>query len=282
MPALYLLYQHRGGVYKQSKLYIKAWPNLSAPAKNIVPTPMRDGNIVAIASSLTKFNCMHNTSTHSSDLPPRARIGVVLLAAGSASRIGHRPKCLLELDGEPLIQRQLRAILSCNLNEVVVVLGHYAEHIKPIVTNFPVTLVHNSAPDAGQNSSLHCGLNALSHPLDAVLVVLADQPLLDTQDIGDLVHAFQHRRQMTEVVVPTVTDLPGNPVIFSAEVRNAILASDMSFGCKQWQAGHPDRVYRWSTANEHYRLDIDTLEDIELFRAQTGLNLRWPSPQNPT
>ncbi|OOG80147.1 hypothetical protein B0E41_21165, partial [Hydrogenophaga sp. A37] len=42
--------------------------------------------------------------------PPQ--LGAVLLAAGSASRMGHRPKCLLELDGEALIRRQIRGLLG--------------------------------------------------------------------------------------------------------------------------------------------------------------------------
>ena len=216
---------------------------------------------------------------HTTDGDSRAdcAVGVVLLAAGSAARIGHRPKCLLELNGEPLIQRLLRALLHSGVKNIAVVLGHYAEYIKPIVTNFPVTVVHNPTPDAGQNSSLHCGLNALPQPLDAVMVALADQPLLNAQDIGDLIRAFHARPKMAEAVVPTLNDLPGNPVIFSDEVRSAILARDTAFGCKQWQSANPERVYRWPTPNEHYRLDIDTLDDIEAFAVRTGQLLRWPT-----
>lgn len=209
-------------------------------------------------------------------------LGVVLLAAGSASRIGHRPKCLLELDSEPLIQRALRAILAAPVQAVSVVLGHYAERIEPIVAKFPVTLAFNSTPDAGQNSSLHCGLNALPRQLDAVMVVLADQPLLNAGDIRDLIDAFQARPKMTEVAVPSCHDLPGNPAIFSAEVKEAILARDTTFGCRQWQSENPERVYRWQTTNEHYRVDIDTLEDLEAFAARTGLRLHWPAPHSPS
>ena len=64
------------------------------------------------------------------------KIGTVLLAAGSASRMGHRPKCLLELEGEPLIRRQLRALLDAGVDEVVVVLGHYADRIEAVIPDF--------------------------------------------------------------------------------------------------------------------------------------------------
>ena len=49
------------------------------------------------------------------------RIGAVLLAAGAASRMGHRPKCLLEREGRPLVRRQLDALAAAGVAPVVVV-----------------------------------------------------------------------------------------------------------------------------------------------------------------
>jgi CTP:molybdopterin cytidylyltransferase MocA len=107
----------------------------------------------------------------------RVAVGAVLLAAGSGSRMGHRPKSLLELGGVPLIRRQLIALSGAGVDEVVVVLGHYAELIEDAVKEFPVTLVRNPDPDAGQISSLRLGLQALSPKLDAALVALISRPV---------------------------------------------------------------------------------------------------------
>jgi molybdenum cofactor cytidylyltransferase len=204
-------------------------------------------------------------------------VGAVLLAAGSASRMGHRPKCLLELDGVPLIHRQLIALSGAGMDEVVVVLGHYADHIEQAVKEFPVTLVHNPDPDAGQISSLRWGLQALSAKLDAVLVALADQPLINSQDIHDLMSAYKKRPQGTHVVLPTLDDLPGNPVMFSEEVRGQILAGAPNMGCRQWQSANPEQVHTWTTTNTHYRTDVDTLDDIEALAKRTGHRLHWPN-----
>ncbi len=203
-------------------------------------------------------------------------IGAIVLAAGSGSRMGRRPKCLLSLDGEPLIQRLLRALIECDIHHIVVVLGHYAEYIEPHIGSFPVLRVHNAEPDAGQNSSLHCGLQALPDDVGNVLVALADQPLIDAADIRDLLDAFQQRPANCDVLVPTTNNLPGNPVLFSAAVRGAILQNDIGYGCKQWQSENRGRVYRWQTNNEHYRIDLDTAADIEAFAAKTGKALHWP------
>jgi len=212
-------------------------------------------------------------------LPDRVKVGAVLLAAGSASRMGHRPKSLLELDGLPLICRQLMALSEAGVDEVVVVLGHYAERIEQAVKVFPVTRVRNPDPDAGQIASLRLGLQTQTAQLDAALVALADQPLINTQDINDLIEAYKRRPSGTQVVQPTVEGLPGNPVMFSAEVRDQILASAGHVGCRQWQSAHPEQVYRWVTPNSRYRTDVDTLQDIEALADRTGHRLQWPADE---
>ena len=207
----------------------------------------------------------------------RLVVGAVLLAAGSASRMGHRPKALLQLGGVPLVRRQLIALSGAGVDELVVVLGHHAEHIEPLVRDFPVTLVRNPDPDQGQTSSLRLGLAALGGKIDAVLVALADQPLIGAQDINDLIGAYKKRPDGAQVVQPTVDGQPGNPVMFSQGVREAILAGDANVGCRQWQAAHPDQVHRWATTNQRYRTDVDTPEDIEALAQRTGHRLTWPA-----
>lgn len=207
----------------------------------------------------------------------RVVVGAVLLAAGSASRMGHRPKCLLELGGVSLIRRQLIALSGAGVDELVVVLGHHAERIEPAVRDFPVTLVRNPDPDAGQVSSLRLGLQALTGKIDSVLVALADQPLINSQDINDLIGAYKKRPEGTEVVQPTVDGLPGNPVMFSQSVREQILAGAASVGCRQWQAANPQAVHPWASSNLRYRTDVDSPEDIEALAARTGHRLRWPT-----
>ena len=206
----------------------------------------------------------------------RLVVGAVLLAAGSGSRMGNRPKCLLELGGVPLIRRQLIALSGAGVDELVVVLGHYADQIEPAVMDFPVTLVRNPDPDAGQNASLRLGLQTLSPKIDTVLVALADQPLINSQDINALSGAYKKRPEGTQVVQPNVEGQPGNPVMFSGDVRDQILAGDAKVGCKQWQSTHPEAVHRWVTSNQRYRTDVDSPEDIEALAARTGHRLRWP------
>jgi choline kinase len=43
----------------------------------------------------------------------------VLLAAGSGSRMGHKPNSLLELNGEPLIRRNARQLLEAGVRRAL-------------------------------------------------------------------------------------------------------------------------------------------------------------------
>ena len=59
---------------------------------------------------------------------PRMTIGAVLLAAGTATRMGGRPKALLELGGVPLVLRQLTALSGAGVDEVRLVIGDVERH----------------------------------------------------------------------------------------------------------------------------------------------------------
>jgi molybdenum cofactor cytidylyltransferase len=210
----------------------------------------------------------------------RMTVGAVLLAAGAGSRLGGRPKALLELGGVPLIVRQLVALSGAGVDEVVVVTGHHADAVEAAVRPFPITLVNNPSPDDGQASSVRVGLQALSPKLDAVMVALADQPLISEQDITALIGAFKKRGDAA-MVVPRVKveggdPEPGNPVIFDAALREEWLAGSADLACRKWRKSHPDRVRWFETDNRRYRVDIDTPEDLERFTASTGHVLQWP------
>lgn len=212
-----------------------------------------------------------------SGLYARMTVGAVLLAAGSGSRLGGRPKALLELGGVPLVLRQLIALSGAGVDEVVVVLGHHAAAVEAAIRAFPITLVHNPDPDAGQASSVRIGLAALSPRIDAALVALADQPLIDAQDIVALIGAYKKRPEGAAMVVPRIDGAPGNPVIFDAALREAWLAGEANLACRQWREKNPERVHWFDTDNRRYALDIDTPEDLERFAERTGHVLRWPA-----
>lgn len=205
-------------------------------------------------------------------------VAAVLMAAGAGVRMGQRPKSLLELDGVPLICRQVLALREAGVAELVLVLGHHAREIEAAVKELKVTVVINPDPDAGPVSSQRLGLQSLSGQTDAVLMALADQPLLDAADLRQLVQAFNQRQPGCALLYPRVAGQPGNPVMFTAGVRAAMLACPPNVGCKQWRQANTALVGAFDCDNLHFVQDVDTPEDVATLRRSSGRQLQWPAP----
>jgi len=204
-------------------------------------------------------------------------LAAVLMAAGAGARMGQRPKSLLELDGVPLICRQVMALREAGVSELVLVLGHHAKDIEAAVKALKVSVVINPDPDAGPVGSQRLGLQSLSGHSEAVLMALADQPLLDATDLRQLFQAFDQRLPGSALVYPRVNGQPGNPVIFTAAVRAAMLACPPDLGCKQWRQAHTSQVQAFDCDNPHFVQDVDTPEDIAKLRRSSGRQLQWPA-----
>ena len=84
----------------------------------------------------------------------------VIMAAGTSSRFAplsyERPKALITVRGEVLIERQIRQLLEAGVPEVILVTGYKAEQFAYLKERFGVRLVHNDAYlSRNNNSSIH-------------------------------------------------------------------------------------------------------------------------------
>jgi CTP:molybdopterin cytidylyltransferase MocA len=212
------------------------------------------------------------------DTCPNLKIGVVLLAAGEGSRLGCIPKSLIQYQGKTLIQRHLQTLQEVGIDDVVIVTGYYYQAIEAALIEQTIKIVRNPAPEEGQQISVRLGLAALSKDCDLILVVLADQPLLNRADLLELISAYKHRPTNKLVVLPEVHGHRGNPVCFSAELIYTMLASPQKISFRNYIDQNPESVHKYLTTNEHFIIDLDTQDDIIQFEKRTGLQLVLPSP----
>jgi CTP:molybdopterin cytidylyltransferase MocA len=208
----------------------------------------------------------------------RLRVGAVLLAAGTGSRMGGVAKSLIRLQGVPLINRQLIALSGAGVDEVVVVTGCARDAVEASVASFPVTLAHNAEFALGQQSSVRVGLQALRGNFDAVLVVLADQPLLGAADLTELIAAFK-KRPAGHVVVPVVDGQRGNPIVMDEVALADILASDTNLACRHLIERQPVLVYAHATTNTRFITDLDTPQDMVDLSQKTGWKFALPAAE---
>jgi CTP:molybdopterin cytidylyltransferase MocA len=205
-----------------------------------------------------------------------SRIGGVVLAAGAGRRMGHRPKGALRRDGEPLLRRICHALLHNGVAPVVVVLGHHAEVLGPLLRGLPVQPVLNPDPAAGVAGSQRLGLLSLPDDLDAVVMALADQPLLEAADVGEVLAAWAARGPAVRWLQPEVDDVPGHPVVFDADVRREVLAvADADHGPRRWRQAHPASAAAFHSADRRYVTDLDSEDDLQRLARETGIRLGW-------
>ena len=123
-------------------------------------------------------------------LLPLKRCGAVIVAAGSASRMGGIDKVMAPLNGEPMIARTVRAFQNCDaISEIVVVTRE--DLILPI-TSLCSGMDKVQAVVAGGSSrqeSVHLGLNALSDKCKLAAIHDGARPLISWQVIDRVVRA---------------------------------------------------------------------------------------------
>jgi molybdenum cofactor cytidylyltransferase len=189
-------------------------------------------------------------------------ISAIVLAAGLSSRMG-RNKLLLTFRNKPLIAHAVDTLLVAELDEVIVVLGHEADKLQEQLEGKPVKLVFNPDYQSGQSTSVRIGVSAVSLQATAILIYLADQPLLEAGDINRLVRALVRAKETGKsIVVPFYQGQRGNPVILDIKHRDAILEVVGDVGCKQVIKRHPGQVLSVEMESDHVVRDVDTLEEF--------------------
>ncbi len=191
-------------------------------------------------------------------------ISAVVLAAGLASRMG-RPKQLLRLGGETLVRRAVATALAAPVDEVVVVIGSAADQVQAELRTLPVRLVLNPRYAEGMATSLRAGVQALAPDSEAVVILLADQPLLRPEVVAALVERY--RADRPPLVVPTYAGQRGNPVLFARALYPELLEAQGDAGARAIVARHLHEAAVVSFEDARLQTDVDTWEEYQALKA---------------
>jgi nicotine blue oxidoreductase len=183
----------------------------------------------------------------------------LVLAAGGGSRMG-RPKALLRLRGELLVERACRLLADGGCAPVLAVLGAAADEVPALPG---VTTVRNPDWPTGMASSLRAGLAAVptvAPEAAAVVVTLVDTPLLGPEAVRRLVAAG---RDGAEAAAATYGGEQGHPVLLARSVLADVAeAATGDRGARPWLAAHPDRVRLVPCDGTGDPRDLDVPDDL--------------------
>jgi len=90
-----------------------------------------------------------------------------------------------------VIETTINNVLSANVDECIVVLGHFADEIRGIVNNISddrIKIVRNKNVDVGLSTSLLNGLNNCKN--DLVICIASDQPTVSTKTYNNIINVL--------------------------------------------------------------------------------------------
>lgn len=138
------------------------------------------------------------------------RIGCLIMAAGNAARFGEN-KLLAKYHGKPLIVHAFTCVTP-ELFDRVCVVTQYAQ-IKSLAESRGFEVIENDRPEDGISRTIRLGTEAMAD-CDAILYLVADQPLLQKSSVEKIVDTW--KQDPTRIVGAASGERRGNPNIFPA------------------------------------------------------------------
>jgi molybdenum cofactor cytidylyltransferase len=188
------------------------------------------------------------------------KIGLIILAAGSSSRMHGEPKQMLEFRGKTLLRRAAETVFCSDFYSAVVVLGANPEQMRKDIEDLPLKIAVNKKWASGMSSSIKTGLSALSEEnLDAVIITLCDQPLVNTDVLQRLRDAFAETGK--PIAASEYENTVGVPALFAREIFAELSNLQNDEGAKK--VIKKDKYRIALVAVPEAAFDIDTLQDYE-------------------
>jgi molybdenum cofactor cytidylyltransferase len=181
-------------------------------------------------------------------------ISIVILAAGSGSRIGET-KQVLPLGAKPVLQHVIDAATDAKVDEILLVLGHEADRVQGSV-RLPdnARIVINLDHAEGMAVSLVAGLEAADPLSEAAIVLLGDQPGVTPEMVRTLAETYELSRM--PVIQSRFRNADAGPVLIAATVWEDVFAIEGDEGTGVFVERNPDLV-------DEVQFDVDAPPDID-------------------
>jgi molybdenum cofactor cytidylyltransferase len=175
-----------------------------------------------------------------------------------------RPKQLLEIEGENLLNRVIRMAKDSDYDTVSVVLGAHMELILPEIDTTGVEIFLNPDWESGMSSTLACGLKHTLRAfpeLESVLILLVDQPFISVDLINHFLEIYQKDRP--PLIAAHYSDTFGVPALFDKKLFPKLLDQKGQAGARKLIQAYKNKLV--SIDFPEGEKDLDTPEDWEQF-----------------
>jgi molybdenum cofactor cytidylyltransferase len=191
-----------------------------------------------------------------------SNVGIIILAAGSSSRLG-QPKQFLNYKGKTLLGHAIETAQAARGNPILVVTGALHDELFKECNSLQVSIAHNVNWQQGMSTSIHTGLRALVRAQPEVkgaLVMVCDQPLITTEHLNNLLDIFAHHRYQG-IVATAWANVIGSPAVFSRDVFDQLYQIKGDKGARELFDASGQKLA--TVPFKPAATDVDTMEDYE-------------------
>lgn len=142
-----------------------------------------------------------------------AHIAAIILAAGTSSRT-RRNKLMVDLDGEPLFMRAVRAAIKSKATPIYVVTGYRAEELEEHLENLDINILRNNDYASGVKTSIKLGVNSVPSFCDGALLIPADMPMITSSHINKMIKSFERDKER-QLCITSFNGQKHNPILWS-------------------------------------------------------------------
>ena len=188
----------------------------------------------------------------------RGKVCIVMLAAGRSERFG-TAKLLAEYRGKPLLHHALSAAQGACPGDVCLVVGHNAHEVGDSAAGLADQVITNADFATGIGSSIACGVRACRRQCDAIVIMLADQPLVSASHLVEVVNRWTGKQN--EIIASRFSGISGPPVLFASALFDQLEDLHGDVGAREIL--HRSSSILRTVEFEAAAIDIDTPEDLE-------------------
>jgi molybdenum cofactor cytidylyltransferase len=197
-----------------------------------------------------------------------AKIGAILLAAGSSVRFGADNKLLVDIGGRPLIRSAAEAITQGDIvSEIVVVTGYDQPLIERALDGLRLRFANNPNWPKGIGSSIAVGASALGSNLDGAFIMPGDMPLMPAALLERLIEEFVQAQGASIIFPATASGAQRNPVLWPRRFFALLTSLSGPKGGKRSLDVLAECRKAVLVADDSAFTDIDTTEDLALASA---------------
>lgn len=188
------------------------------------------------------------------------QIAAIIAAAGSSSRLG-RPKQLVVVDGEAMLQRAIRFAKEAGASPVFVVLGAHRDLIEGALDLTTAKTIVNNLWEEGVASSIRAGMEAVesdASQADGVLMMICDQPRVTADHLRRMISTYAQSEETA--IASTYAGTRGIPAVFPRKAFAELSALRGDKGARSLLANPSWPVIE--VPLEGGEIDIDCPEDL--------------------